>query len=150
MRIYVGGLWPGVARRDLERLVQEALRGPWYKMHLPRGQLVGCRLLEMVEHKKGGSDYCAVIEVEPNRLSWEVLQHLDGAQVHGRKLRAHRWFPRKGLTDRRLSAIHDRGLEGTLAKDRRSGSDRRRALDVRPLDREMVTAVSGFQRSYGA
>lgn len=150
MRVYVGGLWPGIGRRDLDRLVRESLRGPWYKMHMPRGRLIDCEMLELVDRKTGSSEYCAVIEVEPNRLSWDVVHQLDGARVHGRVLRAHRWFARKGLADRRAGAIHDDGPRGDMARDRRTGRDRRRLLDVRPLDRLQVTAVRGFQRSYGS
>lgn len=150
MRVYVGGLWRGIGRRDLDRLVRDTLRGPWYKMHMPRGQLVDCQLLEMIDRRSGKREYCAVIEVEPNRLSWDVVQQLDGAKVHGRVLHAHRWFARKGLADRRASFISADGPAGDMARDRRGGGDRRRRLDVRPLDRPLVSAVSGFQRSYGS
>ena len=150
MRIYVGGLWPGIGRRDLDRLVRESLRGPWYKMHMPRGQLVDCQLLELIDRNSGDSEYCAVIEVEPHRLSWDVVQQLHGAKVHGRVLRAHRWFARKGLADRRAGIIAQDDPGRDMARDRRAGGDRRRPLDVRPLDRPVVSAVSGFQRSYGS
>lgn len=150
MRVFLGGLWPGVRRRDLDRMVREALRGPWYRMHTPRGQMTGCELLELQDRKTGHSEYCAVIEVEPNRLGWEVVQHLDGAHAHGYVLSAHRWFERKGMADRRTGIDAFEVNDDKAARERRTGRDRRRALDVRPLDVNMVTAMSGFQRTYGA
>lgn len=149
MRVYLGGLWSGIGRKDLDRLVRQTLRGPWYKLHMPRGQLADCELLELVERKTGHTEHCAVIEVEPHRLGWELVQQLDGINYRGRVLRAHRWFPRKGLADRRGSTFNEEAPEA-MARDRRAGRDRRRPLDIRPAGRQQVSAVSGFQRSYGS
>lgn len=148
MRVFVGGLWSSVGYKDVDRLVRELLRGPWYKLHLPRGRLADCELLQMTERKSGKAEYCAVIEIAPNRLGWEVLHQLDGAQLHGRTLHAHRWFPRVGLAERRANDMHDES-EPQAGLDRRAGRDRRRLLEVQPLNRNLVRSVAGFQRSYG-
>lgn len=146
MRVFVGGLWAGVRAKDLDQLVRSLLRGPWYKLHMPRGRVADCELLCMTDRRNGQSEYCAVIEVEPRRLAWEVVQRLDGAKSNGRTLRAHRWFPRVGLVDRRAGATE----AGQAGGDRRSGRDRRRNLDVQQLNRSLTQAVTGFERSYGS
>lgn len=151
MRIFVGGLWAKVKWRDMEQLVAQALRGPWYKLHAPRGRMVNCELQQMKDLKSGGTEYCAVIEVEPTRLAWEVVQYLEGLDVHGRQLTSHKWFPRDGMNDRRVSRLD--GEEAPQSgHERRSDrrQDRRRELDIQPLGRNMVRAVQGFERSYGS
>lgn len=148
MQIYVGGLWARVTSRDLDQLVRELLRGPWYKLYLPRGGLADCKLLQMTDRSKGSIEYCALIAVEPRRMAWEVVHQLDGAHLHGHQLHAHRWFVRKGLADRRAMAMNDES-EDTGGSNRRNGRDRRRLLDIHPLNRNLTHAVAGFERSYG-
>jgi hypothetical protein len=149
MRIYVGGLWSRVGRQDLENLVAEALRGPWYRLRAPRGHMTRCELQQMTDIRGGDTEYCAVIEVEPSRLGWEVVQHLEGLQVNGHRLTSHKWFPRNGLFDRRVGS-QEGGAE--IKRDRRSEqrNDRRRQLNVQPLGKKLVRAVQGFERSYGS
>jgi len=149
MRVFVGGLWSSVGYKYMDRLVSELLRGPWYKLRVPRGKLAECELLQMTERNSGHTEYCAVIEIDPNRLGWEVVHQLDGAKLHGRILHAHRWFPRVGLAERRANDIHDQA-EMQPGRDRRAGRDRRRALEVEPLHRKLTQAVTGFERSYGS
>lgn len=149
MRIYVGGLWAGVSRAELDCLVRESLRGPWYKLHMPRGRLADCQLYELQGAPPRPREYCAVIQVEPHRLGWEVVQRLDGIHHHGHALAAHRWFSRKGLRDRRASDINDEFPAVVTKSDRRMGRDRRRGHEMRRLGPTRVEAVSGFQRSYG-
>jgi hypothetical protein len=148
MQIFVGGLWSSVTTHDLDRLVRELLRGPWYKLHVPRGKLADCKLLRLTDRRTGRSEYCALIAVEPRRMAWEVVHRMDGARLHGRALRAHRWFERKGLADRRAMAISDESDDAGV-KNRRSGRDRRRGLDIHALNRSLTHAVAGFERSYG-
>lgn len=149
MRIFVGGLWAKVGWRDMENLVAEALRGPWYKFHAPRGRMSNCELQRMTDVRGGRTEYCAIIEVDPPRLGWEVVQYLEKLKLHGRRLTAHKWFPRTGIYDRR--AAPEDGASG-VKRDRRSTQrpDRRRQLNIQPLGKSMVSAVQGFERSYGA
>jgi hypothetical protein len=149
MRVFVGGLWSSVGYKDLDRLVSELLRGPWYKLHVARGKLAKCELLQLTERKSGRTEYCAIIDVQPHRVAWEVVQQLDGAEIHGRILHAHRWFPRLGLAERRANGMHDE-REAQSGKDRRAGRDRRRMLEIEPMHRKLIQAVAGFQRSYGS
>jgi hypothetical protein len=148
MKIHLGGLWSGVKRRELDELVAKPLRGPWYRLHMPRGQLASCELLELTDLQAADArEYCAVLDIQPARLGWEVMQYLDGLRVHGVTLKAHKWFPRHGVEDRRDGL----GLaQAELARDRRAGQDRRRKLQIEPLGASMVRAVRGFERSYGA
>jgi hypothetical protein len=147
MKIFVGGLWSHPKRRELEELVSERLRGPWYRLHMPRGEVASCQVLEMTDLKDDSTEYCALIEIQPPRLGWEVLQHLDGLRTHGVKLRAHKWFPRKGVPDRR---DHSGIFTAEVARDRRAGFDRRRRLQVDTYVPAHIEAMSGFQRSHGA
>lgn len=149
MRIYVGGLWSKVGRADLEELVKQSLRGPWYRLHAPRGRMADCELLQMVDLRNGDTEFCAVIEVGSSKLGWEVIHFLDGLHVNGHTLNAHKWFPRKGIFDRRVFGEDE---APSLGLDRRDDGrrDRRRQLNVHPLGKRMVHAVRGFERSYGA
>lgn len=147
MKIFVGGLWSRVKRRELKDLVSRQLRGPWYRLHMPRGRLAACELLEMTDLADDSTEYCAVIDIEPARLGWEVMQQLDGLHTKGAKLRAHKWFPRKGVVDRRdASGAH----QAEVARDRRDRADRRRRLQIESVGANLVQAVPGFERSYGA
>jgi hypothetical protein len=147
MKIYVGGLWAQPKRRELNELIARQLRGPWYRLRMPRGRLASCQLLEMTDPVSDTSEFCAVIEVQPARLGWEVLQQLEGLRTHGTILRAHKWFPRKGVSDRR---DHSGVLSPEVARERRTGTDRRRALQIEPVGAHRVQAMQGFERSYGA
>jgi len=149
MRIFVGGLLASVRTHDLDRLVRELLRGPWYKLYIPRGQLAECELLQLTEKGTHHKEYCALVRIEPHRLGWDVVHRLDGAHLQGRTLHAHRWFPRVGLADRRAMSMNDND-ESALGSNRRNGRDRRRALQVQPLNGRLTEAMPGFQRSYGS
>lgn len=148
MRIFVGGLWAKVSRSDLDQLVAEALRGPWYKLYAPRGQITTCELLQMTDLSGGKTEYSAVISVEPSRLGWEVVQYLEGLFVNKSQLTSHKWFPRNGLSDRRVSFASE--TDDSARERRAKSTDRRRELNVQPLGRNMVRAVQGFERSYGS
>lgn len=147
MKIFVGGLWPHATQKELQKLVDRALKGPWYTLHASRGTLVGCNLMQMTEHRTGHVEYNGVIEVDPTRLGWEVVEALDGAVVHGHTLRAHKWFPRKGLPDRRVSFL---GEENAAGSERRSVKDRRRRMSVHVVGQSLTRAVSGYERLHGA
>jgi hypothetical protein len=148
MRIYIGGLWSKVGWSDLEALVSQALRGPWYRLYAPRGRMIGCELLQMTDLDNGETDYSAVIDIEPARLGWEVIQHVEGLYAYGQTLSAHKWFERSGMYDRRVPMLDS---EASPGMDRRDlvRNDRRRQLNIRPLGKSMVNSVRGFERSYG-
>jgi hypothetical protein len=148
MEIFVGGLRPSVRTQDINHLVRRLLRGPWYKLYVPQGGLADCKLLQLIQRANGKAEYCAVIVVEPHRMGWKVLQGLQNANLHGQHLRAHRWFARKGVGDRRAMSMTDEREDGG-GTNRRSGRDRRRALDVRAINHHLTEAVTGFERSYG-
>lgn len=147
MKIFIGGLWPHATRKELQKLVDKALRRPWYMLHGSRGTLVGCNLMQMTEHNSGHVEYSGVIEVDPTRVGWELVEALDGAVVQGHTLRAHKWFPRKGLPDRRVSFL---GGEKGAGVERRNAKDRRRHLSVHVVGQPQTKAVSGFERVHGA
>lgn len=147
MHIYLGGLWQGISRSELELLVRNKLRAPWYLLRAARGQLIGCEIFEMIERQTGKMEYCAVLQVQPSRLSWEFVSKVNRAVARGRQLHAHRWFKREGAGDRRIG-----GTSSPVASvERRETLDRRRRLKVRNLAKSFsVQAVSGFERSHGA
>ena len=147
MKIFVGGLWPQATRHELQKLVDKALRHPWYMLHAARGTMVGCNLIQMTEHAGGHTEYNGVIEVDPTRIGWELVEALNGAVVHGHQLRAHKWFPRKGLPDRRVAFLGD---EDSAGAERRAERDRRRRMSVHVVGQAQTQAVRGFERSYGA
>lgn len=149
MKIFIGGLWPHATRHELQKLVNKSLRRPWYMFNAARGTMVNCSLMQMTDKKSGSIEYNGVIEVDPTRLGWELVQALDGAVVQGYALRAHKWFPRKGLPERRVSFLG--GEEAADAgSERRSVKDRRRRMSVHMLGQSQAHAVRGFERSYGA
>ncbi len=150
MRIFLGGLRVGATRDDVDQLVRRALRGPWYRLYSPRGQLIGCELWQLVNRQTADTEQCAVLRVTPNRLSWDLVHALQDAALAGRRLRAHRWLPRTTILDRRLDgpvAHHP-----ALRAERRGGTDRRGRVKVRRVagTGPQVEGVSGFERSHGA
>lgn len=149
MRIYIGGLWAKVGQADLEALINQRLRGPWYKLYAPRGRMRSCELLQMVDLRSGETEYCAVIDVDSIRLGWELIKALDGLKVHGNTLNAHKWFRRTGIFERRATGLVEAPPVGRERRDT-GHPDRRRELSIQPLGRNMVRAVRGFERSYGS
>ena len=144
MKIYVGGLWPQANRHELQKRVDKALRRPWYQLRTARGTMVGCNLVQMTEHKSGNTEYSGVIEVDPTRVGWELVEALNRAVIHGHQLRAHKWFPRKGLPDRRVAFLGD---EESAGAERRAEKDRRRRMSVHVVGEVQTRAVRGFERS---
>lgn len=147
MKIFVGGLWPQVSQKEMRKLVQDALKGPWYRLGAARGQMVGCELMKMTDKRDGQVEHNGVIEVSPTRLGWELLESLNGAIINGRPLRVHKWFPRDGMRDRR-GILSDRTLSSGL--ERRECPDRRGHLRIDIPSVVRVQAVPGFERSHGA
>lgn len=147
MKIFVGGLWPQVSQKEMRKLVQEALKGPWYRFGAPRGRMVECELMKMTDKESGQIEYGSVIEVSPTRLGWELVESFNGAMINGRSLRAHKWFPRSGVTDRRGSLSRQILSSGFERRERR---DRRRPLSIAMPGMLRVQAMAGFERSHGA
>ncbi len=147
MKIFVGGLWPQINRREMRQLVEKALKTPWYRFGVPRGRMVGCELMKVTDKATGQTEYSGVVEVSPTRLGWELIESLNGAIVNGQPLRAHKWFARSGVSDRRGS-LHREVLSSGF--ERRERPDRRRQLRIDMPGTMRVQAVAGFERSHGA
>lgn len=147
MKIFVGGLGPQVSQKAMRKLVQGALKGPWYRFGAPRGQMTECELMTMTDKRDGQVEHSSVIEISPTRLGWELLESLNGAIINGRPLRAHKWFPRDGMRDRR-DILSGRTLSSGL--ERRERPDRRGHLRIDIPSVVRVQAVPGFERSHGA
>lgn len=143
MQIFIGGLWPGVKRGDVARLVRRASSGPWYRLFSSKAEMANCEMLELTDRRTGHTEYCAVVKVDPNRASWDIIHALNGKARGGHLLSAHRWFDRARVGERR------HGGETPL-RERRSGAERRRKLTQRMPGRSLTRAVSGFERSHGA
>lgn len=149
MHIFLGGLRTNATRDDVADLVRRTLRGPWYRLFSPRAELADCELYQLIELKTGNAEHCAVLRIEPGRLSWELVEALQGAVYQGRQLRSHRWLPRNGAADRRFGEL---SITRPAAQgERRAVSDRRGQMKLRKLGVGLeVRAVSGFERSHGA
>lgn len=149
MRIFVGGFRLGTSTAEVEKMVARVLRGPWYRLFAPRGQLAECQRLQLVNRQTAISEQCMLLRVSPNRLGWDLVHGLQDASYKGRRLRVHRWLQRSALTDRRVGAPAVQ--HPAMRSERRGGGERRGRTKIGRLDDDvpLTQPVSGFDRSHG-
>lgn len=148
MKIFVGGLSANDTQQSLLRLVRDVTKSPWYKPFAPRTEPVSCHVYQMTDLDTGRVEFSATVELASTREAWDLIAKLEGLPHGGRSLRAHKWFDRKNMAERRVLYIDEKS-EPSVEFDRRSGRDRRRNLKIQSPQRIRTRGMAGFQRSYG-
>lgn len=150
MKVFISGLTNNANQPGLRKLANTLLRGPWYRFGAPKVDLTHCSIFQMTDLDNGRSEIAAILDVASTRQAWELIEKLEGHQLDGYTLHAHKWFERTHVADRRTEYIESAGLEPMpVANERRTGRDRRRNLKIHRPNQVQFKAISGFERSYG-
>lgn len=131
MKIFIRGNGGAFGRDELIRFAESGLRGPWYTGFRPRGELLNCHILRVMDASGRRSEYHGLIEVKPSRVGWDLIQRLNGKRLHGRAVQVRKWFERNRSRDRRTEA--DYGVF-PRERERRAQHERRRLVRVQYLN----------------
>lgn len=149
VKIFVSGLTSNITQPGLRRLANNLLKRPWYQFATNQVRMASCSIFQMTDLDSGHVEIAAILDVTATRQAWELLERLDGYQLEGRTLHAHKWFPRTRPADRRAEYDKLLGMEPMpVPNDRRQQDERRRNLRIDNPSRVQYQVAWDTTRSF--
>lgn len=130
MKIFVRSTGGAFTRRQLIRFAYAGLRGPWYTLYRPEGEVRDCRILRITDASGRRVDFHGLLDVRPTAAAWALIQRLDSKMLAGNPVRVRKWFERVNAGAGRRGLPSARPWPGD---DRRRITDRRRTVRVQLL-----------------
>lgn len=132
MKIFIRSAGEAFDRASLERFARAGLRGPWYTAFRPRGDLVKCNILRVMDQSGRRVDYHGLLEIKPTSVGWDLIKRLDGKMLDGRPVKVRKWFERVDTSNDRR---RNRPMENVRSQpERRAQGDRRRMVRLQLLE----------------
>jgi len=145
MMLFIRRIPTDLSRRELEKIVREALKPKVWWPFGPPGTLTRCEVLAIFDKDTGDRERHGLVSIVPQRAAWRVIKRLNRSKMKGKMVEVRPYVKRMYQRDRRIRGYDDRAIEHEARTD-----DRRRPNLVEATEQSpQVEALRGYQREHG-
>ena len=146
MNILIKQVPDSLTRKELQKLVGQALKRYWRFPFTGRNTSYDCRLIRYAAKGSGTIETHGLVRLKDRKSAMILLKKLNGISLNGQKLEACRYYQRSVLRDRRTPL----GNSDIFLDNERRRHDRRRSKMV--LNTAQTLKIEGldrFRKTYG-